>query len=242
MQQERFSLGCEDDSVRQWGVPEGFLTEPIAHQQQFALHRVMDREGEHPRQVLDHLRSVPQIQMQQDLGVTGRRESRPIRRQLLSQLAEVVDLSVEGDGYLRVGGGHGLVRSGRVDDGKPSEPDRAPPIFGQVAALLVRPTMRQPPGHPHRQVKVSPAVTKDKLSRKPAHADIVMRSQSGLYRFLRPSAASPRNCLPSGAPTSTFRVGDRRLDLAFSSPTMICGESLTCAAGKAVRRARPWQV
>jgi hypothetical protein len=144
MKKKGLGLRGEDDAVRQRGVPEGFLAETVAGEEELTDRGVVQGEGEHAAEVVEHLPVVPPVEVKKHLRVTGGEETIPERGQFLAKVAEVVDLSVEGDREAPVGRDHRLVGAGGIDDGEALESDCAPAVRGEEAARLVRSAVPEP--------------------------------------------------------------------------------------------------
>ena len=92
-------------------VIERLLADAVAHQQQLLTSVVVQRNGEHAVQPAHTFRSPLQIRSQNDFRIAAAAEG--IVRQLLLQLQEVVDFSVEDNRNQPVRCRHGLVSQRR---------------------------------------------------------------------------------------------------------------------------------
>src|SRR5262249_6881002 len=95
-EQQRLDLGREVQVFAALMEEQRLLAEAVAREDHASLSRVPDREREHAAQAMDDLLAPLLIGAQQDLGVRIEREAVAEPDQLAPQLAEVVDLAVEG--------------------------------------------------------------------------------------------------------------------------------------------------
>ena len=145
VRQERLRLRGEGEEPRPVVVEERLLARAVAREQQAALARVPQREGEHAVELRDGSIALLLVEVQDHLAVALALEA-VAALEAAPQLAEVVDLAVEDEPQRAVLVRHRLARGvGEVDDREPpmAEPDRA----FEVNALAVRPAVRERPGH-----------------------------------------------------------------------------------------------
>ena len=114
--------------------------QPVAREEQALPPRIMQREGEHAVQAIEHRRTPGRPAVEQHLGIARRHEHRAKRLQFGTQRGEIVNLAVIGDGQRAVGARHRLGRAGDIDDREAAMPKaharRSP------HARPVRPAMR----------------------------------------------------------------------------------------------------
>ncbi len=114
---DRANLGCEGEPSVLLGVVERLDSERVACEEELAFHRVPDAESEHAAESIDNFVAPPPVTEENHLGIAVRQESLAERLELAAELEVVVDLAVEGDRQVAVGGRLGLVAAGReIDD------------------------------------------------------------------------------------------------------------------------------
>jgi hypothetical protein len=139
--EDRLDLGAEAEARVGPRVVERLDAEPVTGEQQAAPAPVPQREGEHPAEPLHAALAHLLVQVKDGLGVAPRLVTVAARLQLRTQRGVVVDLAVERDPDLAVGGAHRLVSARDVDDGEPSmrEAHRAVrPEAGVVRAAVAQ--------------------------------------------------------------------------------------------------------
>src|SRR5205807_8909878 len=79
------------------GVVQGLDAEPVSREHEAPALRIPQGEGEHAAQLVDEVRAVLLVEVDDDLGVAPRGEPVPLRLEPPLELLEVVDLAVEDD-------------------------------------------------------------------------------------------------------------------------------------------------
>ena len=98
MSQDSFELGTEDQgSVRELRVVKGLYSQAVADHHQSLLPAVPYRRDKHSAQFLGKIQAPFFIGMQYGFGVCAGFEHMACRQQFLTQLWEIVDLSVVDD-------------------------------------------------------------------------------------------------------------------------------------------------
>ena len=159
-------LGREREVAGGSGVDQRFLAEPVPGEEQAPRCAVPDREREHAAQTLHaaHADLLPKVD--DDLGVGATREAVAARLQLPSQLAMVVDLSVEDQHRRAVLRVERLIPARDVDDREPGHPDRG--VRARVDAAGVGAAMDERRAHRADELTLAGASRGD-LSGYPAH-------------------------------------------------------------------------
>ncbi len=85
MPQQRLGLRGKYDSVGQDRIPQRFFTKTVPRQEKLPSRRVVNGEGEHALQVIEHLGPAACIEVQQHLCVAVGAEGRPLGSELFSQ-------------------------------------------------------------------------------------------------------------------------------------------------------------
>ena len=136
--QQRLGLRGEAQGPAIVGIVERLDAERIAGQQEPALPRIPQAEGEHAAQRLDHGRAALLVELQHHLGVGVGTEATALGFELGLELAVIVDLAVEGDGERAVGAVHRLRAAlGKIDDGEPPVGEADPAVGRQPVAAAV---------------------------------------------------------------------------------------------------------
>ena len=146
--QEGLGFGGEDDAIVSKGIPEGLLAETVTGKEEVAGVGVVDGEGEHALEMVEHGLAVAGVEVEQHLGIAGRTKRRAVDSELAAEFRVVVDLAIEGDGKRRVGQAHRLARAGRVDDGQSLKADGAAAVRGDKGGGLVRAAVSERVSHP----------------------------------------------------------------------------------------------
>src|SRR5262245_58394904 len=102
MRQNGLYLGAEEDLLGILVDVERFLARSVACQDELARPIVPDAQCEHPVETLDGRKAAPRIEAQDHLRVSGRLQLLAARLEFVSQVAEVVDFSVERDARARL--------------------------------------------------------------------------------------------------------------------------------------------
>ena len=138
----RLDLGREDKTPGLVAIVEGLDAEAISRSKELVVPAVVDDKSPHPVEALEAGRTPFEIAVQKHLAVARRAEDMAARLQLMLELDEVVDLSVEDDGERPIGGAHRLMaRRREIQNRKSPEPEADP--AREIAALVVRTTMPQ---------------------------------------------------------------------------------------------------
>src|SRR5688572_28315909 len=97
MCQQYLRFRCEQQGVIKNAPVEGFLSKPIACNEEPALSLVPQRKGKHTVEMFNHCIAVFFVEMWQNFGLrsTAKRMSALLR--VSAKLAVVIDLSVEDD-------------------------------------------------------------------------------------------------------------------------------------------------
>src|SRR5688572_19164243 len=88
-------LGCEQQLPFPLEVEERLLPKPVAREEKRACCRVPDGQCEHPLELLDRTVPIALVHVHYDFRVRARAEAMSLRDELLPELLEVVDLTVE---------------------------------------------------------------------------------------------------------------------------------------------------
>src|SRR5690606_1194364 len=107
---------------------------------------IMEGEGEHPPQPLQHLGPPGLVAFQDDFGIAARAEGMPGGLQLRAQLRVVVDFAVEDQGEASATADHGLIAGRHVDDAEPAMAQDQTVIL--VEAALIRTPVEHGRAHP----------------------------------------------------------------------------------------------
>src|SRR6185437_4138525 len=121
--EQRLDLGGEVERLAVLAQEERLLAETVARDEELRLAGIPDRKGEHAAQALHAALAPLGVGVQQHLGVAVARECVALLLELGAQLAEIVDLAVEGEreaGLLVV---HRLRGADRVDDREAAMPE-----------------------------------------------------------------------------------------------------------------------
>ena len=114
---ECLELGGECESARVDAVVKWFDAEVIASPEEYPAAAIVDHEGEHAVQALEHALAFTHVQVQQHFGVRViGDETRAVPLQPAAQLRCVHDLAIEDDADLSVRAQHRLAPAGEVDD------------------------------------------------------------------------------------------------------------------------------
>ena len=92
----------------------------------------------------------------------------PLDLQLGPQLRVIVDLAVEDDGQVPIGGAHRLDPTGEIDDGKSPMTEVDAPVRSDKIPLGVRATMGQRTGHSLKKAPI-PRSLRSNEARNPTH-------------------------------------------------------------------------
>ena len=102
----------------------------------------MQREGKHAAQVREHLYPPVTPGFEQYLGIAVAAKARALCHQVLAQSGMVVDLAVEDDGQLCIGGHHGLMTGGaQIEDGQAAVTHAGLLVGREPQAFVVRATV-----------------------------------------------------------------------------------------------------
>ncbi len=93
--QQRLHLRAEEEPPLMLGPEQRLDAEPVAGDDQFALLRVPQRQGEHAPETVDEGLAVLGVGVEDHLAVAAGAEAVAQLGELLLQLAVVVDLTVE---------------------------------------------------------------------------------------------------------------------------------------------------
>ena len=157
--EQRLDLGGEVDAVRVLVQEERLLAEAVAGEEEPVARRVPDREGEHAAQVAHDLVAPMLVAAQQHLGVGVEREAVAAGVELLTQLAEIVDLAIEREREPGSLVHHRLASALGIDDREPPVAEQHAPavgrgVFGDATAIgaAMRDALEHArddlPGHP----------------------------------------------------------------------------------------------
>ena len=121
--EERFELGAEYQPIAQRRVVERLDAEPVTDEHEGLSRLVPQRDGEHPPEVMDEVRTVLLVEMNDRfrIGIGG--ETVPASLQIRSELPIIVDLAVEYDPDRPVLVRQRLMAAGDVDDAEPAHPE-----------------------------------------------------------------------------------------------------------------------
>ena len=148
--QQRLDLRPEHEAVVEQGIVQGLDAYAIAREDQPALPRVPDCEGEHPAQPIHEVDAPLLVPVDEHFGVAGRSEAVSVRLELLAHLGEVVDLAVEDRPYGAVFIRERLVAGGKIDDAQAPMPQPDP--FPEIETVRVGPAV--PDGICHRAEQI----------------------------------------------------------------------------------------
>ena len=121
--EERFELGAEYQPIAQRRVVERLDAEPVTDEHEGLSRLVPQRDGEHSPEVMDEVRTVLLVEMDDRfrIGIGG--ETVPAGLQIRSELPIIVDLAVEDDPDRPILVRNRLMAAGDVDDAEPAHPE-----------------------------------------------------------------------------------------------------------------------
>ena len=167
--QQGADFGGEQEKPIRFRVVEGFLTEPIAREEEGTLPVIPERQRKHTVHVRQRGRAAADKSSEDDLRIARRRHLLPVSAKRLAQLAEVVALAVVAEREPIIGGGDRLARRlGQVQDRQPAMTENTPTRRRHVDPVAVRPPVAQRRGHATHHVPMARRFSTDN-SRNPAH-------------------------------------------------------------------------
>ena len=142
--EDGLDLRREEDAVLLDAVAERLLPDPVAREEQRPRARVPDREGEHPAKILQAVRALLLVEVEDDFRVGVGAELVSLRDERRAQFLEIVDLAVEDDPDRAVLVRERLMSLGQVNDAQPAmaESDAARPLSPLKSASVA--TRRHP--------------------------------------------------------------------------------------------------
>ena len=129
-------------------VVKRLLAKPVARQKNPPLHRIENRKRPHTIEAVQHRHSPLAPGLKKDLGIrVVCLEPPPFRLQLLPQLGVVVNLAVEDNHRLPVGGAHRLGAACKVDNREAAVAEENSFARFLKITLGIWPTMGESTGH-----------------------------------------------------------------------------------------------
>ena len=191
VRQHGLDLGAEHERRAVPGVVQRLDAEVIACGEQRLRAGIPQREGEHAAQARDQPFAPCMPTRYESLGIARGAKGPSAARELVAQLAEVVDLAVEDHGDLAVGTRHRLRAAGDVDDGQAAVSQVRP--AGIEEAVGIGPAMRERARHRRQHFRRKHRIAD--VSRDAAHGDSfrrklrreVYQSSSSFCGLSRPS-------------------------------------------------------
>ena len=134
----------------------------IASPEEYPAAAIVDHEGEHAVQALEHALALTHVQVQQHFGVRViGDETRAVPLQPAAQLRCVHDLAIEDDADLSVRAQHRLAPAGEVDDAEAAHGERDGIALVEIATRIVRTPVTLPRIHCVEQRLVTAASEAD---------------------------------------------------------------------------------
>src|SRR2546430_9680905 len=121
---QRADLGSDREDVGARVVVEWLLADAVSRQRQSSPRRVPDGEGEHAVECAETVLAGLLVRVDDHLGVGVRPKAVAPFFEAAPQLAEVIDLAVEGRPHGAILVGDRLGSTGHVDDGEPPHAER----------------------------------------------------------------------------------------------------------------------
>jgi hypothetical protein len=166
--EQRVELRREGEALGTVRPVQRLLAEAVAPEVDLAGARVEDREGEHAPELVHAVDSLLLVQVQDDLGVAGRDEAVPARRQLLAQTVVAVELAVADEGDVPLFVQHGLVALRReIHDRESAVPEEEVPEAERAPAVGT--SAGEPPQHHLEHALAVHARVGEVEARDPAH-------------------------------------------------------------------------
>jgi hypothetical protein len=147
VRQQGFDFRAEHQPIALLGDVQRLDADAIARQQQPPADAVPQRKREHAAQVVDAVRPVLLIQVQDGLAVGARAVGVAARFQARPVLGMVIDLSVEDEPQAAILVAHRLIARDEVDDAQPSEPEAQPSVWRDGVTVGIGPAVRDGLGH-----------------------------------------------------------------------------------------------
>ena len=165
---QRLELGCEAQQPARRAPVQRLDAEAVAREQQPALARVPDGEGEHPAQVLEHALAALLVEVDEDLGVAAGGEAVAGALEIVPQRRVVEDLAVLHDVHGAVLGRDRLAAAGEVDDRQPPRGEGHRPGDGRRRVIGAAVDERR--AHRLQRRRVDGAAVEGGETADPAHA------------------------------------------------------------------------
>src|SRR5918993_1156295 len=118
MRQKNFWLGREQQRVVKNAPVERLLAKPIAREEQLVPPEIPKRKGKHAVELVHHVVAILSVEMRKDFGIRHRLKRTAPLLKLFTQLAIVVNLSVQNDCDTLIFVKRWLFTGDEIDDGE----------------------------------------------------------------------------------------------------------------------------
>src|SRR5208282_2303983 len=162
-----FQFRTKNEAVSSSGVKQRSHANAITGEEKLLVPRIPDREGPLPVHVLDAIRTIFQVEPQDDLSVRLGRKLVPLLDQIFAQLNKVEDFTIESDpegSSIRL---HWLVAAGNVNNAEPVMCQSNRAVCVRTSA--VRPAIVQRANHSLQQNEIRGPTVEIKKSGYAAH-------------------------------------------------------------------------
>ena len=154
---QRLQLRTEHETVTERRVVERLDPQPVADEHERLPRLIPERDGEHSAQVLDEVRTVLLVEVNDDFRVGVGGESVPAGLQIRAEIPIIVDLAVEHDPDRSVLVRERLMAPREVDDAEPPHPEAHRAVY--IDAVIIRTPVGDRLAHRPDDARIDPLVT-----------------------------------------------------------------------------------